>query len=193
MTNIKILAGSNRPGRFNIHVANWVHDIAQSLDTTATIELIDLQELNLPFLDEVHTPMSGKYENKHTIEWAQTIKETDGFIIVTPEYNHSYPAVLKNALDYLFAEWQFKPVSFVSYGGMAGGARAVEHLRGVAGELSMFDLRSQVMLPSYWEKMDESGAYQFTEDQAGQVTKLLEQTIFWAEHMKSARSVLQKP
>lgn len=144
MTRIGIILGSTRPGRNGEAVAKWVRDIA-SKRTDAEFELIDLLDYPLPHLDEALPPAMGQYSNPHTIEWAQKIGSFDGFVMVTPEYNHSTSAVLKNAIDYLFAEWNNKAVGFVSYGGV-GGARAVEHLRLVAGELMMADVRAQVAL-----------------------------------------------
>jgi NAD(P)H-dependent FMN reductase len=144
MTKIGIILGSTRPGRNGEAVAKWVLDVA-SKRTDAEFELIDLLDYPLPHLDEALPPAMGQYANQHTREWAEKIASFDGFVFVTPEYNHSTSAVLKNALDYLFAEWNNKAVGFVSYGSV-GGARAVEHLRLVAGELMMADVRAQVAL-----------------------------------------------
>jgi NAD(P)H-dependent FMN reductase len=144
MTKIGIILGSTRPGRNGEAVAKWVLDVA-SKRTDADYELVDLLDYKLPHLDEAFPPSMGQYANAHTLEWAEKIASFDGFVIVTPEYNHSTSAVLKNALDYLFAEWNNKAVGFVSYGSV-GGARAVEHLRLVAGELMMADVRAQLAL-----------------------------------------------
>lgn len=189
MPNIKIITGSSRPGRFNTQPATWLYNIAKQRPDIE-IELLDLAEINLPFLDEASSPMSGQYENSHTKQWAQTIGEADGFVLITPEYNHSYSPVLKNAIDYLYAEWNFKPVAYVSYGSLAGGSRAVEHLRGIAAELKMFDLREQIMLPNYWDHLNQQGEYQFTEQQQQAADALLGQLTFWADHMKQARAKL---
>ncbi len=189
MTKIKILAGSSRPGRFNIQPATWIYNIAKEQEGIE-VELVDLQELALPFLDEAVPPSMGQYANEHTTAWSQKIGEADGFIFVTPEYNHSYSAVLKNAIDYLFKEWNYKPVSFVSYGSLAGGSRAVEHLRGIAGELKMYDLREQIMLPAYWEHLNEKGEYQFTDRHKESAKDLLSSLSFWAEELKASRAKL---
>lgn len=189
MVKIKVLTGSVRPGRFNTQPAQWISEIAKKRGDI-DVELIDLQELNLPFLDEAVPASQHKYAKEHTIAWSQRIAEADGFIFVTPEYNHSYSPVLKNAIDFLNHEWNFKPVSFVSYGSMAGGARAVEHLRGVAGELKMYDLREQILLPSYYEHLDQNGAYQFTQQHEDAAKVLLDALAFWSERMKEARTKL---
>jgi NAD(P)H-dependent FMN reductase len=190
MVNIKIIAGSTRPGRFNTQPSRWLMEQADKFDESTNFELVDLAEINLPLLDEANSPISGKCEKAHTKSWAKIIGQADGFVIVTPEYNHSIPGALKNAIDYLFAEWNYKPVAYVSYGSAAGGSRAVEHLRGVAGELKMFDLREQILLPNYWDHLDSKGAYQFAPEHEVMAQKLLNQIVFWAERMKTARAEL---
>ena len=147
MTRIGIILGSTRPGRNGEQVARWVHEIATQRND-ADFELVDLLDYKLPHLDEPVPPSMGQYSQPHTLEWAAKIASFDGFVIVTPEYNHSTSGALKNAIDFLFAEWNNKAVGFVSYGSV-GGARAVEHLRLVAGELMMADVRSQVALSLY--------------------------------------------
>jgi NAD(P)H-dependent FMN reductase len=183
---IKILTGSIRPGRFNIQPAKWITDIASKHDDL-DVELIDLQELGLPFYDEPKPALAGNYVHAHTKKWAETIGEADGFIFVTAEYNHSYTPVLANAINFLNAEWNYKPVSFVSYGSAAGGARAVEHLRGIAGELRMFDLRDQVLLPNYYFNLDENGNYKFTEQEAELAQVLVNELATWSKKLKVAR------
>lgn len=187
MVTIKILAGSTRPGRFNIQPATWIYEIAKKR-TDIKVELLDLAEINLPMLDEPVPASQNKYSKDHTKKWAKTIGEADGFIFVTPEYNHSYSPALKNAIDFLFAEWHYKPVSYLSYGSLAGGARAVEHLRGVAGEVKMYDLREQILLPSYWENLDGNGQYKFNERHEKAANDILDSLIFWAGIMKEARA-----
>ena len=144
MIRIGIILGSTRPNRNGEQVARWVYDNA-SLRSDAEFELVDLRDYPLPHLDEPLPPSLGQYQNDHTRQWAEKIASFDGFVIVTPEYNHSTSGVLKNAIDYLYAEWNNKAVGFVSYGSV-GGARAAEHLRLVAGELQMADVRQQVTL-----------------------------------------------
>lgn len=186
MTKIKILAGSNRPNRFNIQPATWIFDLLKER-ADIEVELLDLQEIALPFLDEPLAPMYAQYSKDHTKAWSEKIGEADGFIFVTPEYNHSFSPVLKNAIDYLFHEWKFKPVSFVSYGALEGGSRAVEHLRGVAAQLHMFDLREQILLPNYWENLNEKGEYKFTDRHAHGAKELIDSLAFWATELKDSR------
>lgn len=138
---IGIILGSTRPGRNGEAVARWVLDRAESRDVA--YELIDLAAFPLPHLDEALPPAMGQYANAHTKEWAQKIAQYDGYIFVTPEYNHSISGVLKNAIDYLYGEWNDKAAAFVSYGSV-GGARAIEHLRAIASELQMAHVRQQL-------------------------------------------------
>lgn len=147
MLRIGIIVGSTRPGRRGDQVGEWVHRIAQTR-SDATYDLIDLADHPLPFLDEPTPPAAanGTYAHEHTRRWSAAIAACDGFVMITPEYNHAPSAVLKNAIDYLFVEWRDKAVGFVSYGGGASGVRAVEHLRLIAAELSMADVRAQVAL-----------------------------------------------
>lgn len=191
MIKLKILTGSTRPGRFNIQPATWITEIAKKR-TDISVEMIDVQELNLPFLDEPMPPLMHQYSKDHTKAWSKQVAEADAFIFVTPEYNHSYSPALKNALDYLYHEWTYKPVAYVSYGSLAGGSRAVEHLRGVAGEMKMFDLKEQILLPNYWGNMSSEGQYQFTADQEKEAVAMIDSLVFWAEQMKTARSKMKK-
>jgi len=144
MTRVGIILGSTRPGRNGEQIAKWALDVAKQRDD-AEYELIYLADFPLPHLDEAMPPSMGQYQNEHTKKWAAEIGSFDGFVMVTPEYNHSTSGVLKNAIDYLFAEWNNKAVGFISYGA-AGGTRAAEHLRLIAGELKMADVRQQVIV-----------------------------------------------
>jgi NAD(P)H-dependent FMN reductase len=189
MTRIGIILGSTRPNRNGEQVAHWVLDVARRRDD-AEFELVDLRDYPLPHLDEPIPPSMGQYQNEHTRQWAETIAGFDGFVIVTPEYNHGTSGVLKNALDFLYAEWNNKAVGFVSYGAV-GGARAVEHLRLVAGELQMADVRQQVTLSLVTEFENYStfrpGAYNVPA-----LSTLLDQVVAWSgalAPLRAARAV----
>lgn len=186
---IKIILGSTRPNRFGKQVADWIMELTKT-HKNARFELIDLQEVNLPFLDEPLPPIQGNYQQPHTKAWANIIGPADGFIVVTGEYNFSIPAALKNAFDFLAAEWRYKPVAFVSYGASAGGARAVEHLRSSVANLGMFDLRDQVLMPNYWTQLNEQGMLEPTEDQTTAAHKLIDRIAFWSNYLKPARKQL---
>lgn len=133
-----MVLGSTRPGRNGKAVADWV--VEQAADRDATYELVDLADFELPLLDEPYPAARGNYQNDHTKKWSETIAQYDAYVFVTPEYNHSTSGALKNALDYLFAEWNDKVAGFVGYGSLSG-ARSIEHLRGIVSELRMAHIR----------------------------------------------------
>ena len=153
MTRIGIILGSTRPGRNGEAVARWVYDNASERED-AEYELVDIVDYDLPLLDEPMPAMAAQYSQPHTKRWAEKIASFDGFVVVTPEYNHAVPGALKNAIDFLNLEWNNKAVGFVGYG-TAGGVRAVENLRLIAAEVRMADVRSQVALSVFtdFEKM----------------------------------------
>jgi NAD(P)H-dependent FMN reductase len=142
---VAVILGSTRPNRRGEPVARWILERAVLRDDLDA-ELIDLAEVDLPIYDEPNPPIMGEYTHAHTKAWAATIAEYDAFVFVTPEYNRSIPAALKNAIDFLYHEWTDKAAGFVSYGADAGGARAIEHLRSVMGELRVADVRTMVPL-----------------------------------------------
>jgi NAD(P)H-dependent FMN reductase len=184
MTRIGVILGSTRPGRRGEQVAKWVLEVAGNR-SDADFELIDLADYPLPHLDEPLPPSMGQYQNAHTQEWAVTIGRFDGFIFVTPEYNHSTSGVLKNAIDYLYAEWNNKAMGVVSYG-VVGGARAAEHLRLIAGELQMADVRTNVALSMFTDFRD------FTDlapaDYQGQaLNTLFDQVLAWSRALAPLR------
>ncbi len=185
--NIKIILGSTRQNRFGDKPAAWIYEKARQKEGLE-VELLDLRDYPLPFFDEPASPASlkGNYSNEIAMVWAKKIEESDGYIIVTPEYNHGYPAVLKNALDYPYSEWNKKPVGFVSWGGVAG-ARSVEQLRQVAIELQMVPIRNAVHIPSFWTMLDESGKLK-ADSLEESANNFLAQLIWWARALKTART-----
>ncbi len=190
MTRIGIILGSTRPNRNGEQVANWVFNLASRRDD-AEFELIDLRDYPLPHLDEPLPPSLGQYQHEHTKQWAATIASFDGFVIVTPEYNHGTSGVLKNAIDYLYAEWNNKAVGFVSYGSV-GGARAVEHLRLVAGELQMADVRQQVALSLITEFKNFS-VFKPGDYNLAALNTLLDQVIAWSAALAPLRMTADIP
>ena len=184
MTRIGIILGSTRPNRNGEQVAKWVYDIAAARDD-AEFELVDLRDYPLPHLDEPLPPSMGQYQNEHTKQWAGKIASFDGFVIVTPEYNHSTSGVLKNAIDYLYAEWNNKAVGFVSYGGV-GGARAAEHLRLIAGELQMADVRQQVAL-SMLTEFENFTLFRPGDYNRAALDTLLDQVVAWSKALAPLR------
>jgi NAD(P)H-dependent FMN reductase len=188
MTRIGIILGSTRPNRNGEQVARWVYDIASRRDD-AEFELVDLRDYPLPHLDEPLPPSMGQYQNEHTRQWADKIGSFDGFVMITPEYNHSTSGVLKNAIDYLFAEWANKAVGFVSYGSV-GGARAAEHLRLVAGELQMADVRQQVAL-SLITEFENFSVFKPGDYNLAALSTLLDQVIAWSAALAPLRATRQ--
>jgi NAD(P)H-dependent FMN reductase len=144
---IKVILGTTRQRRFGDKPAHWICEEARA-HPDVDVELLDLRDYPLPFFDEPTSPMvhKGQYANGDVQRWAERIAGGDAFIMVAPEYNHGYPAVLKNAIDYIYPEWGRKPVGFVSYGN-AGGARAVEQLRQVVVELQMLPIKNAIHIP----------------------------------------------
>jgi len=159
-------------------------DIA-SQRADAEFELVDLRDYPLPHLDEPVPPSLAQYTHDHTKEWAKKIASFDGFVIVTPEYNHGTSGVLKNAIDYLYAEWNNKAVGFVSYGS-AGGARAVEHLRLIAGELQMADVRQQVAL-SLITEFENHSVFKPRDYNVGALNTMLDQVVAWSAALAPLR------
>ncbi|MEV0719900.1 NAD(P)H-dependent oxidoreductase [Asanoa sp. NPDC050611] len=185
MINVAVVLASTRPGRKGKPVADWVLKHAtQRRD--AHFELVDLAEVNLPHLDEPVPPAAGRYVHDHTKSWAATVAGYDGFVFVTPEYNHSYPGVLKNALDRVYAEWNNKAAAFVSYG-VDGGVRAVEALRPVMASLRLADVGSQVAL-SMFHDFTEFTEFTPGEHQATSLTGTLDQLTAWSTALASLRA-----
>ena len=147
MTTLKIVIASTRPGRVGLPVGNWIAQVAETHGGFDQVEILDLAEINLPFFDEPNHPRMRKYVHPHTIAWSESVDSADAFVFVSPEYNFSMTAPLKNALDYLSAEWAYKPVGLVTYGGMSGGTRAAHQIRQVVSVLKMIPVPEAVALP----------------------------------------------
>lgn len=185
MSKIQIITGSTRPGRLNDQVADWIYDIAcqrPELD----VEIVDIADYNLGNLDEP-MPSLGQYVQEHTKKWSAKVSEADGYIFVSPEYNHGVSGALKNALDFLYSEWNNKPAGFVGYGN-AGGARSVEQLRAIAGELQIADVRRAVHF-SILDDFENFSAFKPRNVQRheGHAAEMLDQLTAWARALKSVR------
>jgi NAD(P)H-dependent FMN reductase len=184
MIKIGIVVGSTRPGRRADSVARWVLENAQKRGD-AQYEIVDIADYNLPLLDEPVPPSMGKYTKPHTLKWAKKVAELDAFVFVTPEYNHAPSAALKNAIDFLYAEWNNKAAGFVSYGS-AGGTRAVENLRLVMGEIQVADVRRQVIL-SLFTDFENFTAFKPAAMHADALRGTLDQLVAWGTAMKTMR------
>ena len=185
MIKVGIIIGSTRPGRNGEAVGKWVNEVAQKR-SDAQFELIDLKDYSLPLLDEPVPPSMGyPYSKPHTQAWSNKIKSLDAFVFVTPEYNHGTSAALKNAIDYLYSEWNNKAAGFVGYGSV-GGARAIENLRMIMAELQVADVRAQVMLSLFTDFKDFS-IFQPAEFQIGALNSMLDQVVSWGSALQSVR------
>jgi NAD(P)H-dependent FMN reductase len=184
MIRVAIIIGSTRPGRKAEAVARWVHEIAAKR-SDAQFELVDVQAFNLPLLDEPAPPARGQYTHPHTLAWSEKIASFDGYVFVTPEYNHGTSGALKNAIDYLFKEWNNKAAGFVGYGS-AGGVRAVESLRLVMGEVMVADVRTQVAL-SLRHDFEEFTTFKPAPQHEKTVNSMLDQLIAWSGALKPLR------
>jgi NAD(P)H-dependent FMN reductase len=162
MPRLTIIIGSTRPGRAGLPIARWFADRARS-HGGFDVHIADLAELDLPLLDEPNHPRLGRYIHQHTKNWSAIVDAGDAFVIVTPEYNHGYPAALKNAIDYLHEEWRDKPVGFVSYGGVSAGTRAVQQLKQVITTLKMLPVVEAVSIPFHPQFIADDGRVQANE------------------------------
>ncbi|HXD88804.1 MAG TPA: NAD(P)H-dependent oxidoreductase [Urbifossiella sp.] len=185
MLKLAIIIGSTRPGRVGESVARWVYELARKR-SDAAFELVDIADFNLPLLDEPIPPSQGKYSKEHTKKWAAKIASFDGFVFVTPEYNHSICGALKNAIDFLFREWNNKAAGFVGYGS-AGGVRAVEHLRLVMAEVQVATVRNQVAL-SLFTDFENYTTFKPAAYHEKSVNQMLDQLVAWSGAMKTLRS-----
>jgi NAD(P)H-dependent FMN reductase len=162
MPNLTIIIASTRPGRAGLPIATWFADRART-HGGFEVGVADLAAVDLPLLDEPDHPRLRRYRHRHTKDWSATIDHADAFVFVTPEYNHGYPAALKNAIDYLHEEWASKPVGFVSYGGVAAGTRAVGQLHQVIAAVRMLPVVEAVNIPFHPQFFDDDGRLQANE------------------------------
>ncbi|WP_214411082.1 NADPH-dependent FMN reductase [Sphaerisporangium fuscum] len=201
MIRIALVVGSTRPGRRGTAAARWALDTAAASPAVAggraSIDILNVADFDLPLLDEPVPAAFGAYAQSHTRRWSQAVAAFDAFVFVTPEYNHSFPAALKNALDYLFAEWQHKVAGFVGYG-TSGGIRAVEQLRQVMGELKVADVPTQVALSMFTDftftdptDPTDPGTCTPAPHHAETLTRMLEEIIAWSAALVPLRAEAQ--
>jgi NAD(P)H-dependent FMN reductase len=185
MLNVGIIIGSTRPGRKAGVVARWVYDIA-TRRSDASFEVVDIAAFDLPLLDEAFPPIMNQYSKPHTRAWAAKIATFDAFVFVTPEYNHATSGALKNAIDFLFREWNDKAAGFVGYGGV-GGARAVENLRLVMGEIKVADVRAQVALSMHTD-FESFSTFKPRPEQEAAVNAMLDDLVAWGQALQAMRT-----
>jgi NAD(P)H-dependent FMN reductase len=187
MLKVAIILGTTRPGRNGEAVARWVYDTAKKRSNDDTeFEYVDIKDFNLPLLDEPIPPSQGQYTQDHTKRWSAKIDSFDAYVFVTAEYNHGIPGALKNAIDFLYREWNNKAAGFVSYGG-TGGVRAVEDLRLVMAELQVATVRAQVTL-SLFTDFENFTTFKPAPYQEQYVNTMLDQVIAWGTALKALRT-----
>lgn len=182
---------STRPGRQGAMIAGWFHEAAKA-HGNFDAELIDLATFNLPLYDEPQHPMRRAYEHEHTKKWSTSVAAADAFVFVLPEYNYSPPPSFANALDYLFWEWQYKPVGFVSYGGVSGGLRAAQAARLHASTLKMMPVPEGVALPNFFSQIKD-GKFVGNELNQQGVAATLNELHKWADALTPLRNAVRNP
>jgi NAD(P)H-dependent FMN reductase len=187
-----IVIASTRPGRIGMPVREWFRDRAEA-DGRFAVEVADLARIELPLLDEPNHPRLRQYTRPHTEAWSAIVDPADALVFVMPEYNHSFTAPLKNAIDYLNREWQYKPLGFVSYGGIAAGARAVEALIPVVATLKLVPLVEAVQIPFVAQSMDDQGSFQPSDSVERAATTMLGELVKWEAALRSLRRPVAQP
>ena len=183
--HVQLILGSTRQARFGEAVAGWFHRIA-SARTDLTVELLDLRDWPLAFLDAHIPPAMAVSADPDTRRWADRLSQAQAYVLLTPEYNHGPSAVLKNALDHVYEEWRRKPVGFVSWGGPGGGVRAVEQLRQITVELQMAPMRQQVAIPNVYASFDPDGN-PIDPRHAADAAVALDELMWWTAALTAAR------
>ena len=185
---LRIIIGSTRPGRVGPSVAAWITERAND-HGGFDVQVTDLAELNLPMLDEPNHPRLRQYTRQHTWDWSALVEASDAFIFVTPEYNHGFCAPLKNAIDYLLAEWQHKPAGIVSYGGVSAGTRATQMLKQVLNSVKIVPVVEAVNIPFVAQHLDEDRRFKSTELIDASATAMLDEVLKWTESLAGLREV----
>jgi NAD(P)H-dependent FMN reductase len=187
MRTLQIIIASTRPGRIALPVAEWINGVAQKHEAFHDVQLVDLAEWNLPFMDEPHHPRLRRYEHQHTRDWSAKIDQADAFVIVLPEYNYGFTAPLKNAIDYLHHEWAYKPVGLVSYGGVAAGTRAAQMIKQVLTTLKMMPLPEAVQIPFVAQFLDEHRAIHPNNIMEAASVAMLDELAHWSDALAAMR------
>jgi NAD(P)H-dependent FMN reductase len=181
------IIASTRPSRVGPTVADWFHDHAVAHGKFAA-ELIDLAEFKLPVFDEPKHPRLGQYEHEHTRRWSASVKAADAFVFVTPEYNYGPPPSLLNAITYLAAEWNYKPLGIVSYGGISGGLRSAQVTRSLVTTLKMMPIPEGVPVPNFAQFISEDGIFTPNDPMKQGATLMLDELHKWTGALKPLRS-----
>ncbi|TQS46534.1 NADPH-dependent FMN reductase [Cryptosporangium phraense] len=187
MSRLQIIVASTRPGRVGLPVGQWVETAAAKHGGFDEVDLVDLAELDLPLMDEPNHPRLSKYTKDHTKEWAARVGAADAFVFVLAEYNHSYTAAVKNAVDYLHNEWQYKPAGLVSYGGVSAGLRSAQAFKPVLQSLKVVTLVEAVTIPFVQQFLDDDGVFVPNELIETSGNAMLDELGRWSEALKALR------
>lgn len=183
---LKLITSTTRPGRKGEPIAAWALDKLKA-NPAFDVELLDLAAINLPLMDEAAHPRLKDYKHAHTKKWSAKIDEADAFVIVLGEYNYGFPAPIKNAIDFLFHEWAYKPVGFITYGGLAAGTRSLQMIKGVVTSLKMVPLTEAVNIPFFTKYFDDQENFK-GDDAMDKATQLmLAELERWAKALKPMR------
>lgn len=182
---LNVIVASTRPGRVGIHLGRWFHQFASEHGVFEP-NLVDLEEIGLPVYDEPRHPAMQQYEHEHTKAWSRIVDSGDAVVIVTPEYNHTPPGSLINALDFVYKEWNYKPLGIVSYGGVSGGLRAAQVVRSMGATLKMMPIPEGVPVPGV-SALIEDGRFQSNELIDASATSMLDELAHWAKGLKAMR------
>jgi len=183
---LHVIVASTRPGRVGLPVGRWFHRRAVE-HGAFEVQWVDLAEVDLPFLDEPQHPRLQQYRHQHTKDWSALVDRADAFVFVMPEYNYGFNAPLKNALDYLNLEWRYKPVGFVSYGGVSAGTRAVQMAKQVVTTLTMMPMAESVSIPFVKQFLDDEGEIRANEVMEQAAGAMLDELVRWEEALRPLR------
>lgn len=186
MFTLKIISSTVRPGRKGPIIAKWVAGLLKD-QTDFAVEVLDLGEVNLPMMNEPNHPAMRQYTQEHTKQWSALIDSADAFIIVTGEYNYNYPAPLRNALDYVFHEWAYKPAGIVSYGGISGGTRAANSLKNDLATLKIVAVQEAVNIPFFSTFINDEAEFIPSESAQRAAATMLKELLRWTNGLKTIR------
>lgn len=186
MYSLKIINSTVRPSRKGPSVVKWVLEQTKK-HPEFQVEFLDLAEINLPLMDEPNHPSQKKYVHEHTKNWSKLIDEADAFIFVTAEYDFNYPAPLRNALEFLYQEWGYKPAAIVSYGGVSAGTRAMNAIKGDLASFRMVPLMDMVNFPFFDKNFNDNGEFEAPELSEKAAFKMMRQLLRWTKGLKAIR------
>jgi NAD(P)H-dependent FMN reductase len=186
MLRLETIVASTRPGRAGLPIGRWFHEAAER-HPAFEARFVDLCEVDLPFIDEPRHPRLQQYQHAHTKEWSAIVAWADAYVIVTPEYNYAPPPSLINALDLLYTEWNYKPVGFVSYGGLSGGTRAVQIAKQIVTALKMMPMVEAVHIPFFNERMENNERFTAADVHETAATNMLDELARWAYALSTLR------